>query len=191
MSLVSLAIVGKDNTPLYLRDFTPTSCMTGTATKNNNSLNDGQRNLSYFWMQDDQHQSDGSVIFLNHSMSLENEFIMFAALDLFEDAASSAEIKSMWIGYIGSMNDYKIYGYLTATKIKIMVSITQENEEEFRREAGLKSLFSDVHNMFIQYTLNPLNSLLTEIKSSRFDRALTDIVNEYTETHVLQNRSWM
>lgn len=188
MSLISLAIVGKDNTPLYLRDFDSNPSIYENSHEHEATTDYFESFIPGY----DIFHGSKSSIYLNDSMSLQNQFIMHSALDLFEEKIPPCGSKTMWLGLLGSIDECKIYGYLTSTKIKLMVSIhdVDDGKDDLVREAGLKSLFSEIHNAFTQYTLNPLTKINSEIKSSRFDTTLTEVVCDYNDTYGKKVLTW-
>jgi hypothetical protein len=181
MSLICIAIVGKDNAPLYLRDFdsNPLSCKTSGEKDTQNDV------FGLFHRDFDLFNKSTTSTYLNNAMSLQNQLVMHSALDLFMEKIPSNGNKTMWLGLLGYIDECKIYGYLTSTKIKFMASIhdVHDGKDDLVREAGLKSLFSEIHNAFTQYTLNPFTKNNTKIQSSRFDTALTEVVSDYNDRY--------
>jgi hypothetical protein len=182
MSLISLAILGKDNTPLYLRDFDSNPSI---SEKSDEDEAQNDNDFALFNQHYTLPNGSKTLRYLNDTMSLQNQFIMHSAIDLFIEKIPPNGSKTMWLGLLGSIDECKIYGYLTSTKIKLMVSIHDiyDGNDDLVREAGLKFLFSEVHNAFTQYTLNPFTKIKSKIQSSRFDIALADIVCDYNDTY--------
>jgi hypothetical protein len=79
------------------------------------------------------------------------------------------------------MEESYIYGYVTSTNIKILAMVADSTEPN--RELHLKTLFAKVHNLFVEYMLNPWSTLQTKIESKRFDEGIADAIKVYNETN--------
>lgn len=129
MSLQCLAIVGKSNEPLYLRDI---------ATIDEQSHNpDEEKKDDVFGFSD---------AVANDSLSLRHEFMMHASLDLLEESIGlqprwrgQSKSNTKWIGRLWTMEDSCIYGYVTSTNVKFLAMVC--DTEEPIREVHLKTLF--------------------------------------------------
>jgi len=109
MSLITFAVIGKDNAPLYLRDFVDASTSfyeQGEASFDSNG-DDEQDDPFGFFEQKRQ---------LNQSSCLKNQFIIHSALDRFEELDDSNMVQQrqglakMWIGSLGIIDETKVYG---------------------------------------------------------------------------------
>jgi len=109
MALVTLVVVGKDNSPLYLRDF---------VTQQESFYSDGSQ-------QEEEQQEDPFGFFErsaiskpNDSSSLKHQFIIHSALDRFGELIHPKHMKdrpvmgpsSMYIGPLGCYDELKVYG---------------------------------------------------------------------------------
>jgi hypothetical protein len=54
---------------------------------------------------------------------------------------------------------------------------------EPNREVHLKTLFAKVHNLFVEYMLNPWSTLSTRIESKRFDEGVEEAILVYNKTN--------
>eukprot|EP00555_Chaetoceros_dichaeta_P013363 CAMPEP_0198252028 /NCGR_PEP_ID=MMETSP1447-20131203/2653_1 /TAXON_ID=420782 /ORGANISM="Chaetoceros dichaeta, Strain CCMP1751" /LENGTH=189 /DNA_ID=CAMNT_0043937173 /DNA_START=196 /DNA_END=765 /DNA_ORIENTATION=+ len=137
---------------------------------------------------------------MNETSTLKHQFAMHSALDRYEELVSpdprrsttsttrisSVGPNSMWIGLLGSIGETKVYGYMTTTKIKFMASIEDSDDngrKHFAREAGLKSMFGNMHKLYIEYRLNPFSITGTKISSRKFDDGITQLVNTFNKTY--------
>lgn len=163
MALLCLAIVGKENEPLYLRDFQKGDSIDPASTSE----------------QEECFGFGRAPTALNDSLSLEQEFKMHASIDQLEERLneeSSRAGMTKWIGKLCPMEDTMIYGYVTPTHIKFLAMV----ESNFSiRESDLKVVFARTHDLFIQYTLNPFSKLRQRIDSPRFDAGVTEAVRSY------------
>jgi Sedlin, N-terminal conserved region len=131
MALLCLAIVGKNNEPLYVHDM----------ASQDDETNDDDVDIFGF-----------SEVAANDSLSFRNEFMMHASLDrLAEIAGSPSQFRNRsgsntkWIGLLCPMEDTCIYGYTTSTNIKLLAMIADIGEPV--GEAHLKALFVSVRRV--------------------------------------------
>lgn len=201
MSLITLAIVGKDNTPLYLRDFDDHVYHSKLKQKQ-------QQHNSIRSDYEEEENNDTFGFFesntekMNESSSLKRQFVMHSALDRCEElvssdsgGASSSPIRissigpnSMWIGFLGSIGETNVYGYMTTTKIKFMASIEDSDDngrKHFARESGLKVLFGKMHKLYIEYRMNPFSQITdnTKISSRKFDDGMAQLVKTFNDKY--------
>jgi len=204
MSLVTLAIVGKDNAPLYLCDFDDHEQYSKSKQKQQQQQQNSIRNDSEV----DEENDDTFGFFetnaekMNESSSLKHQFVMHSALDRCEELVSSDSGRSptsstrissigpnsMWIGFLGSIGETKVYGYTTTTKIKFMASIEDSDDngrKHFARESGLKVLFGKMHKLYIEYRMNPFSQITdnTKISSRKFDEGMTQLVKTFNNKY--------
>jgi Sedlin, N-terminal conserved region len=71
-------------------------------------------------------------------------------------------------------------GYVTSTNIKILAMLSESIE--LNHELHLKTLFSKVHNLFVEYVLNPWSVLQSKIDSIRFNEGVDAAILEYSES---------
>lgn len=188
MSLITFSVIGKDKSPLYLRDFDHASLY----EQHLEGDDDDEEEDPFGFCE---HKKN-----LNESSSLKNQFIIHSALDQFEELDGSFQERqsrgpnAMWIGLLGSFDETKVYGYMTRTKIKMFASIEDVYDgNELVREAGLKALFAEAHEHYVEYTLNPFSHIRAQnkISSPRFDKALQGIVADFNENFGKKGMSWM
>ncbi|GFH47489.1 hypothetical protein CTEN210_03964 [Chaetoceros tenuissimus] len=190
MSLSTFAVIGKDNSPLYLKEFPKESEVSKTETSQDTTDNQSDP-FGFFEVKNE----------INKTMSLKNKFLIHSALDRFEEIEESTEkqqsgANKMWIGLLGSFDEKKVYGYVTSTRIKFFASMddVEDGNEQFVREAALKALFANVHEFYIQHMLNPFSDVRNEKKivSERFDLGIHDLIKSFNENFGKQdNMSWM
>lgn len=128
------------------------------------------------------------VVRSSHTFPTAHQFMMHASIDSLAEALGSqrqgkgrSSADSKWIGLLCPMEDSYIYGYVTSTNIKILAMVTDSTEPN--RELHLKTLFAKVHNLFVEYMLNPWSTLQTKIESKRFDAGIDDAIRVYNETN--------
>mmetsp|Transcript_19838 Transcript_19838/g.28962 ORF Transcript_19838/g.28962 Transcript_19838/m.28962 type:complete len:213 (-) Transcript_19838:226-864(-) len=212
MSLITVAVIGKDNNPLYLRDFVDNDSPYSYSPAQDalSSMSDEDDPFGFFTESSSTKNSDQH--YMNDSSSLKNQFLIHSALDRLEEmeddsaagmgSTRSGEAKrssvgpnSMWIGSLGCFDETKVYGYSTSTKIKFLASVVDiENVKDHHvREAGLKALFTNVHDYYVEYTLNPFSQIKAQkkISSRRFDDGVDELVRNFNETFGSKGLSWL
>lgn len=184
MALVSLAIVGRDNEPLYLRDFGTNPADAAVDLRGVDSDTDTEQ-------QHQQNDDDAFGFFnregrsANDSCSLRHQFIIHAAIDRFEEMTGSSSggrwrtpgavgNNAMWVGLLCPIEEVKVYGYLTNTGIKFLVLVEDEDDgqdsnQTSARDKDLKAFMVLLHDLFVEYTLNPFSKLRGKISSKKFD----------------------
>lgn len=215
MALVTLAVVGRDNEPLYIRDFVASnknvnpSPKKGEEEKQESEIQklDSQSSLVIEELEDDpfgffEYQSKN----INESCSMTHQFVIHSALDRFEEITAlsirqrwrtpgATGTNAMWVGLLCPIDDMKVYGYLTNTGIKIMAAINDignaNKQWSVAREGGLKALFANMHELYVEYTLNPFSIIRDKISSTRFDNGVGNLVQEFNDAYGSKELAWM
>jgi len=185
MALVSLAVVGRENEPLYLREFRPLN--KGSAFENESLVTETTKEDDPFGFFTESRSCS------HDDCSLRYQFIIHAALDRFEEITGpladnrwrtpgATGSNAMWVGLLCPIEEVRVYGYLTNTNIKFMAVIEDgEDRRQPIRESDLKSLFAKLHELYVEYTLNPFSQLRGKISSNRFDIGVKQHVDSYNE----------
>ena len=208
MSLVDLAVVGKDGRPLYLREFRPT-----------NEVDD----------EIDQSAAEDDIFTLAHEAmgtagacsltplkggilsrcSLSRQFILHSALDRMDHLTAPEGFgttawrrpgaqgpTAMYVGLLGvpagagagagANSPVRVYGYITTTKIKILAVVKDDCptlEAEEVMEGQLIHLMSNVHRLYTEYIANPFTEVGAKvIESKTFDSRVLNFVNSFNGT---------
>ena len=198
MSAVSLAIIGKGNEPLYLREFGSEEGLdddaalfglssSGTTTNNTEGATANKN-------------AGTSAI---TGCSLRQEFILHAALDRFvqlngpppgfawrhnhNNAAEqqppqaqsmlSGETDPQFVGLLGPWEDLRLYGWMTTTQIKFLVAI-----QDAEIDGDIVGLLRRLHQAYVEYRLNPLGPLTGPIQSKRFDEKVRQTIESYNRS---------
>jgi hypothetical protein len=166
MAAISLAIIGKNNEPLYLREFVDEEYgemfdesvmfgMTPTATKDDRSR--------------------------SFSCSIRQQFILHAALDRLEELAGPPPgygwrtrpgADGMFVGLLCPVDELRVYGYVTSTKNKFILVVEDEalaETQQINMDSEVKALMKNIHTLYIEEMLNPFTDIYGPITSKRFD----------------------
>eukprot|EP00727_Mastigamoeba_balamuthi_P012178 m51a1_g7583 putative trafficking protein particle complex subunit 2-like (146) ;mRNA; f:193312-193889 len=128
-----LAVVGKNNNPIYLRAF---------------------------------RDSDDK---------LRHHYTVHASLDVVEERVSSGGRADPYLGLLFPTDDSRVFGYLTATKVKFIL-VTDESFE--LREGHLKKFFKRIHTAYADAVCNPFHVMDGKIESRRFDQEVEAAVSD-------------
>jgi len=81
----------------------------------------------------------------------------------------------MYLGLLYPTEDYKVYGYVTNTKIKFILviddSLTDIKENEIRNH------FKQFHSLFVDLVSNPFYTPDEKIESRRFDKKVASLLS--------------
>jgi hypothetical protein len=118
--------------------------------------------------------------------------MIHASLDILEEAIGSQRSRgtrpasdSKWIGLLCPMEESYIYAYMTSTNVKILAMVSDSLEPS--RQVHLRTLFAVVHNLFVEYSLNPWTIIQSKIESQRFEDGVQGAIRAYVESSKL---SW-
>lgn len=189
MAAVSLAIVGKDNKPLYMREFIEeigavpdeaalfglesTTTLNARNSSNTSSLSSAPK----------------------FPCSLKQEFLLHAALDLFEELAgpppgygwrNRKDASGMFVGLLNPEDEVRVYGYCTTTKIKFLLVVEDEALSEGQQsnaDADIRTLLRNIHQLYVEDMLNPFKDLEeSAITSKRFDNQVLNYVAAFNHS---------
>lgn len=116
---------------------------------------------------------------------------------------------AMWMGMLCEVEErLSLYGYISNTGIKfiLLLEIIHMNEDGSRcqdgspssfyassavsslpsREAELKNMFAQLHDLYVRYTMNPFTKLRGPIKSRVFDNGIEEIARAFNSSAIEQ-----
>uniref|UniRef100_K3WRF7 Trafficking protein particle complex subunit 2-like protein n=1 Tax=Globisporangium ultimum (strain ATCC 200006 / CBS 805.95 / DAOM BR144) TaxID=431595 RepID=K3WRF7_GLOUD len=106
-------------------------------------------------------------------------YIAHVSLDIIEEKLRSAGIMAakddMYLGFLGPIEDYRVYGYVTNTSIKF-VAIMQDSPV---RESELRSFFAEMHKMYVNAMSNPFAPIGERITSQNFEKKVYNLVLQH------------
>lgn len=184
-ALVSIAIIGKDNDPLYIRDFPLASRSTMSLLPLSGDSTDSTEDDDPFGY---------TLSSKSHTSCLRYQFMIHAVLDAFEDqielrslSLKNADTYECYMGLLCPVDELRVYGYMTKTGVK-MIAMLEDTLDfyQFSREsnaisseAEMKSLFAKIHVLYVEHCLNPFSKLKGQITSKRFDDGIIRHVNMF------------
>jgi len=80
-----------------------------------------------------------------------------------------------YLGLLYPTEDYKVYGYITNTNVK-MIIVTTENANP--KDPDLRMFFTNFHKLYVNAASNPFYESNTKIDSPSFVKALTTLATK-------------
>ncbi|KAL9182034.1 hypothetical protein ACHAXT_012377 [Thalassiosira profunda] len=173
MSLATLAVVGRDGAPLYLRDFAEGD-------------NDGDLFGDEIDVAETTQQQTAAW-----PCNVKYQFVLHAACQRLEESlkenkwrvpgATGAE--ACWVGFLCLSDNLRAYGYVTTNARYITLvedSIAPEKEQlQKARDGEVCTLMANVHKLHTESLMNPFTPLGTKITSKRFDAGVAGLANAF------------
>mmetsp|Transcript_20635 Transcript_20635/g.30320 ORF Transcript_20635/g.30320 Transcript_20635/m.30320 type:complete len:145 (+) Transcript_20635:101-535(+) len=100
-------------------------------------------------------------------------FIIHAALDYFDE--KQAQEKSSYLGNIAYIEDYRLYGYIANSGIKIILCT---DDGKPIGSGDRKAFFDGVQQAYIDYAANPFVRENTAIVSKTFDARIERLTQQ-------------
>eukprot|EP00026_Physarum_polycephalum_P011003 Phypoly_transcript_11194.p1 GENE.Phypoly_transcript_11194~~Phypoly_transcript_11194.p1 ORF type:complete len:140 (+),score=18.47 Phypoly_transcript_11194:416-835(+) len=109
---------------------------------------------------------------------LKYHYIVHSSLDVVEervhkDNNKKVQTTDMYLGLLYPTEDYKVYGYTTNTKIKLIVVVLDDADV---KDSDIKNFFRWFHNVYTGTVCNPFYVVDTAIKSKKFDKDLDQAI---------------
>ncbi|KAJ1449238.1 Sedlin [Pelagophyceae sp. CCMP2097] len=106
--------------------------------------------------------------------------LAFVALDNVDDCvARKVDQTDMYLGFLCPVDEFQIYGYMTNTKIKLMVVLDDQNKAQ---EADLRAFFQRIHGAYVEHLRNPFAKLDGgRILSKKFGAAVDAHVSAFLD----------
>ena len=151
--------------------------------------------------------------------SLQQQFLLHAALDRFEElsgpppgyawrarnarnkppgaqaAVMQTAADAMFVGLLCPQEEYRVYGYMTTTRVKFLVTLREAgvvggggggggDDHDYYLESIAKGLMVEIHGLYVEYALNPFSAFVSKgsIVSPRFDKQVLDRVQAYNDS---------
>lgn len=82
-----------------------------------------------------------------------------------------------FVGLLGPWEDLRLYGWMTTTQIKFLVAI-----QDTEIDGDIVGLLRKLHQIYVEYRLNPLGPLTGPIQSARFDEKVRRTIEAYNRS---------
>ncbi len=117
---------------------------------------------------------------LEDEEALKFHYISHTALDVIGEKISNrketASGSDMYIGLLFPTEVYKVYGYVTNSKTKIIV-VCDDSEV---KDSEMKPLFQRLHSLYVDAVSNPFHVTDKPIVSQRFEDEVSDLVSSFS-----------
>ncbi|KAG7402019.1 Trafficking protein particle complex subunit 2-like protein [Phytophthora boehmeriae] len=106
-------------------------------------------------------------------------YIAHVSLDVIEEKLRGAGISSskddMYLGFLGPIEDYRVYGYVTNTSVKFVVVL----QDAPVRESELRPFFTEVHRLYVNAMSNPFAPIGERLTSQTFDKRVSNLAVQH------------
>ncbi|KAL3139448.1 hypothetical protein ABBQ38_003778 [Trebouxia sp. C0009 RCD-2024] len=108
---------------------------------------------------------------------LKFHYIVHCALDAIEEKVAAprkapGEIFDTYLGMLYPTEDYKVYGYISNTRIKFILVV----DEMLQKEDEVRMVFKRFHTAYVDAVSNPFYTTSTPVVSKRFDASVRTMV---------------
>uniref|UniRef100_A0A3P9QGE3 Trafficking protein particle complex subunit 2-like protein n=3 Tax=Poecilia TaxID=8080 RepID=A0A3P9QGE3_POERE len=103
---------------------------------------------------------------------LKFHYTVHTSLDVVEEKVSAvgkslADQRELYLGLLYPTEDYKVYGYVTNSKVKFVIVVDSSNTS--LRDNEIRSMFRKLHNSFTDVMCNPFYNPGDPIQSKAFN----------------------
>ncbi|XP_064598796.1 trafficking protein particle complex subunit 2-like protein [Liolophura sinensis] len=119
------------------------------------------------------------------TISTENElrfyYTVHTSLDVVEEKISSVgknsnDLRELYLGLLYPTEDFKVYGYVTNTKVKFVIVVETSNTS--LRDNEIRSMFRKLHNGYVNLLCNPFYTPGDSISSCSFEKMVSSMMRE-------------
>lgn len=109
--------------------------------------------------------------------------VVYNSLDVIEERVVSLKSTPMrdndgYLGCLGVVGPLSLYGYITNTRMKLVVAFKSTANNE-HKDSAIKVLFRRLHKAVVTVFLNSFTPLDVPIKSRRFEAKVDEIANRF------------
>lgn len=112
---------------------------------------------------------------------LKFHYTVHASLDVVEEkivstakSSSTTDIREFYLGLLYPTEDYRVYGYVTNTKVKFVIVVNASNNQ--LRDNEIRSMFRKLHNAYTELICNPFYNTGDTITSKSFKKVVTSML---------------
>ncbi|CAF0882084.1 unnamed protein product [Brachionus calyciflorus] len=105
-------------------------------------------------------------------------YLIHTCLDVIDEKLRKVDNKDLYLGLLYLIEDYRIYGYVTNTKIKIFIVIESSNQQFHDTE--IKIMFKKLHAGYISTINNPFCDIGKTIVSKKFEELVKTMLQKVT-----------
>lgn len=109
--------------------------------------------------------------------------IVHVSLDIIEERVRNAipvtAKDDMYLGFLGPVEDYRVYAYVTNSAVKFIAVL----HDSPVRESELRSFFAEVHKIYVNVMSNPFAVIGERITSQQFEKRVHSLVLQQNATN--------
>ncbi|XP_065181497.1 trafficking protein particle complex subunit 2-like protein [Sycon ciliatum] len=110
---------------------------------------------------------------------LQFHYYVHTSLDVIDEKVGAPpgranEQREMYLGILYPTEDYKIYGYVTNTKVKFIVIV--DNTNSMNKDSEIKQVFRTLHTAYCENLLNPFYAPGESIVSRTFNKTIDSLL---------------
>lgn len=103
-------------------------------------------------------------------------YLMHASLDIVEEKAEQPTSRDNFLGVLYQCEQFKIYGHMSTTKVKVLLMVSQRYHLGPPRENEIRQMLKNIHRAYIDATaMNPFYKPNESVKSKKLDSYLDTI----------------
>lgn len=90
----------------------------------------------------------------------------------------------MFVGLLAPVEELRVYGYVTTTRIKFVLVVEDDAvpEAQANVDAEIKALLKQLHEVYVQDMLNPFKDITAPITSKRFDEQIQKHIATFNQS---------
>ncbi|XP_066205122.1 trafficking protein particle complex subunit 2-like protein isoform X2 [Saccopteryx leptura] len=110
---------------------------------------------------------------------LKFHYMVHTSLDVVDEKISAmgktlVDQRELYLGLLYPTEDYKVYGYVTNSKVKFVMVVDSSNTA--LRDNEIRSMFRKLHNSYTDVMCNPFYNPGDHIQSRAFDNMVTSMM---------------
>ncbi|XP_073439566.1 trafficking protein particle complex subunit 2-like protein [Dendrobates tinctorius] len=110
---------------------------------------------------------------------LKFHYTVHTSLDVVDEKISAmgkalVDQRELYLGLLYPTEDYKVYGYVTNSKVKFVMVVDSSNTA--LRDNEIRSMFRKLHNSYTDVMCNPFYNPGDPIQSRSFDNTVTSMM---------------
>eukprot|EP00252_Welwitschia_mirabilis_P018626 TRINITY_DN4137_c0_g1_i1.p1 TRINITY_DN4137_c0_g1~~TRINITY_DN4137_c0_g1_i1.p1 ORF type:complete len:144 (+),score=27.25 TRINITY_DN4137_c0_g1_i1:200-631(+) len=118
--------------------------------------------------------------FTDSDDALKLHYIVHCSLDVVDERVNNPKrlgttLNETYLGLLYPSENYKVYGYLTNTKVKFILVTTDED----LKDADVRSFFRQFHAAYVDAVSNPFHVPGKRINSNSFAERVSSIVRSF------------
>ncbi|KAK7498906.1 hypothetical protein BaRGS_00009998 [Batillaria attramentaria] len=108
-------------------------------------------------------------------------YTVHTSLDVVEEKISSVgknvnDLRELYLGLLYPTEDYKVYGYVTNTKVKFVVVVESSNTA--LRDNEIRTMFKKLHGAYVDMLCNPFYTPGDNIVSRQFENVVLGMMQQ-------------